>query len=77
VDYRELTDAKRAGVVTIEYQFKADNETDVSVIRLLNHLVWCTISIGYNIAICLDNCLSLYIFVVFAYVNIRVGTHYP
>jgi len=30
VDYGEISKAKRAGVVTIEYHFKTDNETGVS-----------------------------------------------
>ena len=30
VDYGEISKAKRAGVVTIEYHFTTDNETDVS-----------------------------------------------
>lgn len=36
VDYREISDAKRAGVVTIEYHFKTDNETDADSVSAVH-----------------------------------------
>jgi len=39
VDYYKITSAKRAGVVTIEYDFEPDNETTVSTVYLfISHL---------------------------------------